>query len=268
MKQRQNAIAAAFKRLRLNNEKALITYIAAGDPDLAATRQLVLQMAASGADLIELGLPYSDPVADGPVIQQASLRALQGGVTTQAVLDLVAVLRQDTEIPLILMAYYNSLLQYGLERFAAAAAAAGVDGLIIPDLPLEESEELRQQTDAHGLDLIMLVAPTTPPARIARVAAASRGFLYCVSVTGVTGTRPAANELQAFLAEVRRQTCLPIAVGFGIATPEQAAAAAAAADGAIVGSAVISVLEQHLGSDTMAAAVGSFTAGLKQALRR
>lgn len=267
MDPRKNAIAAAFARQRQRGGKALITYIAAGDPDLGTTRELVLAMAASGADLIELGIPYSDPVADGPVIQQASLRALQGGITIQAILDLAASLRRETEIPLILMAYYNSLLQYGIERFAGAAAAAGIDGLIVPDLPLEESDELREQADQNGVDLIMLVAPTTPPQRIARIGAASRGFLYCVSVTGVTGTRPTAGELQPFLAAVRRRTSLPIAVGFGIATPSQAAAAAAAADGVIVGSAVIGVIERCLGTNQLVDKVAAFTASLKEALR-
>jgi tryptophan synthase alpha chain len=268
MKNKKSAIGAAFQKLTQTDDKALITYISAGDPDLNTTRELVLAMAASGVDLIELGIPYSDPVADGPVIQQASLRALNHGVTIKDIFGLVASLRQDTQIPLILMAYYNSLLQYGIGRFVSTCAAAGVDGLIIPDLPLEESEELRQQADAQGIDLIMLVAPTTPAERIARIAEASRGFLYCVSVTGVTGTQQIAGSgLKDFLSTVRSQTDLPLAVGFGISTPEQAAATALLADGVIVGSAVIAVMEKHLGTDLLVNKVAEFTRSLKAGLQ-
>ena len=264
MKNRNNAIGSTFQRLKKTGSKALITYISAGDPDLTTTRELVLGMAKNGVDIIELGIPYSDPVADGPVIQQASLRALQNGVTIKAIFDLVDSLRQETEIPLVLMAYYNSLLQFGIEPFIYTCARVGVDGLIIPDLPLEESEELRQVGDANGIDIIMLVAPTTPDERIARIAATSRGFLYCVSVTGVTGTQNSLDSgLEGFLSRVRSQTDIPLAVGFGISTPAQAATVAKLADGVIVGSAVIKVMEQHLGSDRLVGKVGEFVNGLK-----
>lgn len=268
MQNRNSAIGATFQKLMQTGNKALITYISAGDPDLDTTRELVLAMAANGADIIELGIPYSDPVADGPVIQQASLRALQHGVTIEAIFGLVASLRQDTQIPLVLMAYYNSLLQYGIDKFVSTCAAVGVDGLIIPDLPLEESEELRQQANAQGIDVILLVAPTTPTERIARIAEASRGFLYCVSVAGVTGMQKTVDSsLQDFLRTVRSQSNIPLAVGFGISTPEQAVAVAALADGVIVGSAVITVMEQYLGTDLIVNKVGEFTQSLKAAIQ-
>ena len=267
MKTRKGALGAVFQQCSKRGGKALITYISAGDPDLGTTRSLVLAMASSGVDIIELGIPYSDPVADGPVIQQASLRALSGGATIRAIFGLVADLRRDTEIPLVLMAYYNSLLQYGIDKFVGTCAAVGVDGLIVPDLPLEESGELRAQAESQGIDVILLVAPTTPADRIARIAEASRGFLYCVSVTGVTGMQKAVDtNLRDFLETVRGQTSLPLAVGFGISTPEQAAAAAGLADGVIVGSAVIAVMEQHLGTDRLISEVGGFTRSLKAAI--
>ncbi|KYZ75857.1 tryptophan synthase subunit alpha [Anaerosporomusa subterranea] len=268
MQNRKSAIGATFQKLQQSGNKALITYISAGDPDLNTTRKLVLSMAANGVDIIELGIPYSDPIADGPVIQQASLRALQNGVSIEAIFGLIASLRQDTQIPLVLMAYYNSLLQYGIEKFISTCAAVGVDGLIIPDLPLEESEELRQQGDAQGINVILLIAPTTPTERIARIAEASRGFLYCVSVAGVTGAQSTVDSgLQKFLARVRSQTELPLAVGFGISTPDQAAAIAVLADGVIVGSAVITVLEQYLGTEMLISKVGEFAKSLKNAIR-
>jgi tryptophan synthase alpha chain len=264
MQNRKNSIGSTFQRLKRTGNTALITYVSAGDPDLTVTRELVLGMAANGADIIELGIPYSDPVADGPVIQQASLRALQNGVTSEAIFGMVAALRHETEIPLVLMAYYNSLLQFGIEQFIHTCAMVGVDGLIIPDLPLEESEELRQAGEANSIDIIMLVAPTTPDERIARIAAASRGFLYCVSVTGVTGMQNTLDSgLEGLLSRVRSQTDLPLAVGFGISTPTQAATIAKIADGVIVGSAVIKVIEQYLGSDKLVDKVSEFVKGLK-----
>jgi len=264
MEQRKNAISRQFQKLKRSGGKALITYISAGDPDLHTTKELVLAMENNGADIIELGVPYSDPVADGPVIQQASVRALQNGVTIDAIFGLTASLRQDTAIPLILMVYYNSVLQYGVRRFMEQCRRTGVDGLIVPDLPLEESEELRSEAERYHVDVIMLVAPTTPPERIARIAQASKGFLYCVSVTGVTGTQKELDSgLQGFLGLVRNQTEIPLAVGFGIATPEQAAEVAQMADGVIVGSAVIKTMEQYLGKPELAKKVGEFVGSLK-----
>jgi tryptophan synthase alpha chain len=269
MIKRSNAISEQFKQLKCRGDKALITYISAGDPELSTTRKMVLALEQSGVNIIELGVPYSDPVADGPVIQQASLRALQNGITIEAVFGLVASLREDTAIPLILMIYYNSILQYGVGKFLVKCSHIGVDGLIVPDLPLEESEGLRLEAEACGVDVIMLVAPTTPPERIARIAGVSRGFLYCVSVTGVTGTQDTLDSgLQAFLTTVRSQTDLPLAVGFGISTPEQAAEAAQMADGVIVGSAVIKVIEQHLGEADLVSKVGEFARSLKKGMMK
>ena len=267
MESRKNAISAVFQQRGKSGGKALIPYISAGAPDIGTTKKLVLEMAASGADIIELGIPYSDPVADGPVIQQASLRALANGVTIRSIFELVADLRRDTQIPLVLMAYYNSLLQYGIANFVGTCAAVGVNGLIVPDLPLEESGELRAQAEPRGVDIILLVAPTTPANRIARIAEASRGFLYCVSVTGVTGMqRTIDNNLRDFLEVVRGQTSLPLSVGFGISTPDQAEAAAEMADGVIVGSAIIAIIEKHLGTDRLISEVGKFTQSLKSAI--
>lgn len=268
MEQRQNAIGKRFKMIKQAGGTALITYISAGDPDVNTTKELVLAMEKNGADLIELGMPYSDPVADGPVIQQASVRALQNGITIDAVFGLVAALRQETAIPLILMVYYNSILQYGVRRFLEQGRQTGVDGLIVPDLPLEESDELLSEAESCNVDVIMLVAPTTPPERIARIARVSKGFLYCVSVTGVTGTQKELDSgLQDFLKTVRRCTNIPLAVGFGISTPEQAAQVAQMADGVIVGSAVIKTMEQYLGESEMVEQVGNFVAALKVGMK-
>ena len=264
MEQRKNAIGRQFQKIKRAGGKALITYISAGDPDVKTTKELVLAMEKNGVDLIELGMPYSDPVADGPVIQQASVRALRNGITIDAVFGLTASLRQETAIPLILMVYYNSVLQYGVRHFLEQCRCTGVDGLIVPDLPLEESEELRSAADFFDVDVIMLVAPTTPPERIARIARASKGFLYCVSVTGVTGTQKELdNGLQGFLATVRSQTEIPLAVGFGISTPEQAAQVSQMADGVIVGSAVIKTMERYLGKPELSDRVGEFVGSLK-----
>ncbi|VBB06654.1 tryptophan synthase alpha chain active site [Lucifera butyrica] len=264
---RKNAIQNRFRDVRQTGKKALITYISAGDPDLDTTRKLVLTMEKNGTDIIELGVPFSDPVADGPVIQAASLRALQKGITIEKIFNLVRSLRQETAIPLILMVYFNSILQYGIERFTKACAGAGVDGLIVPDLPLEESEELRQTAAACNVDVIMLVAPTTPLERVKQIARVGKGFLYCVSVTGVTGMQKELDGgLAGFLTMVRSQTDLPLAVGFGISTPAQAATAAKLADGVIVGSAVIKVIENHLAADGLVEQVGAFVSRLKQGL--
>ncbi|MBP1765371.1 MAG: tryptophan synthase, alpha subunit [Firmicutes bacterium] len=264
MEQRSNAIGKQFEKIKQAGGTALITYISAGDPDVNTTKELVLAMEKNGADIIELGMPYSDPVADGPVIQQASVRALQNGITIDAVFGLVATLRKETAIPLILMVYYNSILQYGVRRFIEQCRQTGVDGLIVPDLPLEESDELRAEAELCNIDVVMLVAPTTPPDRIARIARLSKGFLYCVSVTGVTGTQKELDSgLQDFLKTVRSCTDIPLAVGFGISTPEQAAQVAQMADGVIVGSAVIKTMEQYLGKPELPERVGQFVGRLK-----
>lgn len=240
-------IAKRFRELKSYGKKALIPYISCGDPSLQFTEKLVLELQRAGADMIELGIPYSDPVADGPTIQKASQRALAGGVTIDKIFNLVYRVRLEVKIPLIFMTYYNSVFRYGLERFVSKAAEAGIDGLIVPDLPPEEAKDLKELTDQYNLDLIFLAAPTSTAHRLKKIAALARGFVYCVSVTGVTGSRKEFDRsLENFLANMRVETSLPLAVGFGISGPETAKRAAAYADGIIVGSSLIERIEQNL----------------------
>lgn len=262
-----NRIDAAFDRLRRSGGKGLITFITAGDPGYEATASLVLAMEQAGADLIELGAPFSDPMADGPVIQQASMRALSGGATLAGILGLVRRLRERTQIPLLLMTYYNPVLHYGLAVFAAEAAAAGVDGLIVPDLPAEESGPLLAELEARGLHLIPFAAPTSTPARLARISDAG-GFVYCVSLTGVTGARdglpPGIGE---FMKRVRTCTGRPLAIGFGISTPEQAALMSQLGDAVIVGSAIVSLVGRYASEpEVMLEQVASLVGSLKRAI--
>jgi tryptophan synthase alpha chain len=263
-------LAATFAALRAREERALIPYFTAGDPSLALTRRLVIEAARRGADIIELGVPFSDPLADGPVIQRATQRALlQGGVTLPRVLELARELRGETPVPLVFLTYYNPILAFGLKAFCGTAVECGVDGAIVADLPPEESGPLRAEAQAAGLDLIHLVAPTSTPERMRKIAQASSGFLYMVSLLGVTGARtqlPA--ELQQHLRVLRGITTKPICVGFGIGTPEQAASAGEAADGVIVGSAIVQLVEKHSGSGDLVTIIGDFIASLKEPLRR
>jgi len=260
-------IDTVFRRLKNRGEKALIPFITAGDPDLNTTKALALEMAARGADLLELGIPFSDPLADGPTIQAASNRALKKGVHLQEVLELAGQLRQKTEIPLILMGYYNPILQYGLERTAKEAKRLGVDGFIIPDLPLEEAAPWRRAAVAAGLAPIFLAAPTSGAARIKKAGRLTRGFLYYVSVTGITGARQALpGELVAALKEVRALVKCPLAVGFGISTPEQVQGLAPYVDGVVVGSAIVQRVAKLKGAELIKE-VGDFIAAMKAPLR-
>lgn len=259
-------ISEAFARCRARGSKALVTFITAGDPDLASTEQLIPLLEQNGADIIELGVPFSDPMADGPTIQLASERALAAGTTLDKILASVKSVRRHTQVPIILMGYYNPLLSYGLERFAAAAAAAGVDGVLVVDLPPEEADELQAATDRHGLDLIFLLTPTSDAARLRKVSRRARGFIYYVSVTGVTGARcDVERSIGANVAAIKAQTPVPVVVGFGVSTPAQAAEVAAAGDGVVVGSAIVKLFEQHRDA-ALREAVGQFTAGLKRAI--
>ena len=225
--------------------KAFIAFLTCGDPDLETTAGAVRSAAANGADLIELGIPFSDPTAEGPVIQGANLRALRGGVTTDKVFTLVRELRKDVSIPLVFMTYANVIFSYGAERFLADCAEAGIDGLILPDLPFEEKEEFLAPCRKHGVDLISMIAPTSED-RIAMIAREAEGFLYLVSSLGVTGERSEiSTDLAAIVRTVRENTEVPCAVGFGISAPEQARAMAALSDGAIVGSAIVRIMEQY-----------------------
>jgi tryptophan synthase alpha chain len=246
---RPNRIASAFTRLRSEGRKAFIAYICAGDPNLDATVELVPAMAEAGVDIIELGIPYSDPMADGPANQAACERALEAGATVRGVLDAVRRIRSRSQVPLLFFTYVNPVLAYGLERFAADAAAAGVDGILPLDLPPEEGAEFLAAMRAAGIANVCLAAPTTPTARKQMLARASRGFLYYVCRLGVTGERaelPA--DLGRQVAALKRVSPAPVCIGFGISTPEQAAAAAAHGDGVIVGSHLVRLIEKH-GSD-------------------
>jgi tryptophan synthase alpha chain len=262
-----NRIDAKFIELRRRSKAALIPFVTAGDPDLATTLKIVRTLEKSGADLIELGVPFSDPMADGPTIQRASERALKGGTSLPRVLGLVRELRRQSEIPLILFGYYNPFLHYGLRRLAKAAQEAGVDGILCVDLPPEESAELKQWTDREGLDLIFLLAPTSHDERIKLVAREGRGFVYYVSVTGVTGARSRFQDhLHAQVARVRRATSLPVGVGFGVSRPRQAAWIASFAEAVVVGRALIEAIEKAPRREEKVKRAGAFVARLKRAM--
>lgn len=263
-----NRIDACFDALRSRGEKGLIAYITAGDPDIETTRQAVLAMAAAGADVIELGLPFSDPLADGPVIQRAAERALAGGFRVRQIFELARAVRLESQVPLAVMTYCNPVLRFGTEAFVKEAAAAGIDALLIPDMPFEESEETAAVCRRHGLHLIRFLAPTSTNERIAGITREATGFIYCVSLTGVTGARDEiSSRLGGMMQRIRPHTSVPLAAGFGIGTPEQAAAAARWADAVIVGSAIVQLVAEGGGPAAVAERVGRFVAALKSALR-
>jgi tryptophan synthase alpha chain len=252
-------IASVFNRA---GHKALIPYVTVGYPSVEDTLKVVPILAASGCDIVELGIPFSDPLADGATIQKASSYALKNGVTPKLCLEVAEKLSRKVDVPLVFMTYYNPVLSYGLEEFCTACARSGVDGLIIPDLPPDEGSELEDITRRHNLDLIYLLAPTSSEERIKLVADRARGFIYLVSVTGVTGTRNSLqSELNSFVARVRKVAKHPLCVGFGISTPEQARQVADIADGVIVGSRIIQLME----TDGLAA-VSNFVRKLRRAL--
>jgi tryptophan synthase alpha chain len=261
-------IQATFERLKQRGETALIPFITAGDPDLATTEKLIHTLVENGADLIELGFPFSDPMADGPTIQAASERALAGGTTLSKVLELVARVREHTNVPLVLMGYYNPLFSYGPERFAVDAAAAGVDGLLLVDLPAEEAGEVRDYLQPAGISLIQLLAPTTPPQRMQRLVADAEGFVYFVSMTGVTGASQIdAAAIEQQVSDLQQFSPVPVAVGFGIASPADAAAVGRFADAVVVGSALVKVVAAYGASPELVARVGAFVRSLKEGLR-
>ncbi|SMB90444.1 tryptophan synthase, alpha chain [Desulfonispora thiosulfatigenes DSM 11270] len=241
-----NRIDQTFKKLASQNKKALIPYVSVGDPNLEFTERLVLKLAEEGADLIELGIPYSDPVADGPTIQKASARALSGGVTLEKIFSLILRLREKTQIPLIIMSYFNPIYVKGMENFTKKASASGIDGIIIPDLPVEEAGIFNELAKEQGIYLINLIAPTSNK-RIKKIVQNSKGFIYCVSSLGVTGARAGNfNNLETFLQNIRAETDLPLAVGFGVSTSEQAKNIAQYAEGVIIGSALINQIEKNI----------------------
>jgi tryptophan synthase alpha chain len=260
-------IAEVLAACRARNRAALIPYLTAGDPSPACTPTLVRAVVEAGGDLVELGVPFSDPMADGPVLQRSAARALAGGTTLPRILEMVAELRRDVDTPIVLFGYYNPYFRYGVEAIARDAAAAGVDGVLCVDLPPEEAGELRAAVQAAGLDLIALLAPTTPAARVRQIASTASGFLYFVSVLGVTGARatlPA--ELPALVASVRDAVSLPVGVGFGLQSPAQAAWVAGFADAVIVGSALARVIEESTPVDAPSR-VQAFVADLVAAMR-
>ena len=247
------------------NGKAFIPFITCGDPDLDTTKAIVRAMAKEGADLIELGIPFSDPTAEGPVIQEANLRALSGGVTTDKIFDMVRELRQDVTVPMVFMTYANVVFSYGAERFITTCKEIGMDGLILPDIPFEEKGEFDDLCKANGLDLVSLIAPTSEN-RIGMIAKEASGFIYLVSSLGVTGTRSKiTTDLDSIVRVIRENTTVPCAIGFGISTPETAAEMAAKADGAIIGSAIIKIVAKH-GKDSVPY-VAEFVRNIKAALQ-
>lgn len=261
---KQNRIAGELGRIRAEGEKALALFITAGFPELSSTAGLVPRLAAAGADIIELGMPFSDPLADGPVIQESSAVALKNGVTIATILNDVRTIRKSCNTPLVLMGYVNPILSYGAQRFFDDAAAAGVDGVILPELPLEESGRFASQMKSNRLAQILLVTPTTPPERIREIDRASDGFLYCVATTGVTGSGGKAAEAE-YVARVKSNAAKnPVLVGFGISTPDDARRAATHADGVIVGSALIRLLQKGDQPDEAYRWVGEMRRGLEK----
>ena len=257
-----------FARLRARGERALVAYFTAGDPSLETTAHLVREAERRGADVIELGVPFSDPLADGPVIQRAAARALTAGTSLVRILETVAELRRDVGVPIVLLTYYNPVLAFGLPAFAETAAKAGLDGVLVPDLPIEEADPLRARTDEVGVDLAQFVAPTSTGPRLRQITRQCRGFIYLVSLTGVTGERAELPpELARQIRALRGVTTKPVCVGFGISTPEQVAMVGTLADGAIVGSAIVRCVEERAGSASLVSDVGAFIAALKAPLR-
>jgi len=259
-------IEQTFERLKRRRQAALIPFIMAGDPDLKTTEALAVRMAEGGADIIELGVPYSDPLADGPTIQAASQRALQNGVNLKSIFSLARKL-QGIASPLVLMTYFNPIFRYGLQAFASGCQKSGIVGVIVPDLPPEEAGAWIEEARKVELDTIFLAAPTSPEERVRLVSKVSRGFIYYVSVTGVTGVRgDLPEELASAVRQIKERSRKPVAVGFGISTPEQAKEVSGFADGVIVGSAIVKIIEEEGKNDKLAKRVGDFIASLADAM--
>jgi tryptophan synthase alpha chain len=264
----QTRIGRRFEELARAGEMGLVAYLTAGDPTLAATEEIVLAAATAGADVIELGVPFSDPVADGPTIQRASERALRSGTTLAKVIELVARLRKQTEVPIVLFGYFNPILQMGLDAFAERAAAAGADGVLVTDMTPEESSEYCVAMRAHRLDAVFLAAPTSTDARLKLIAEVSNGFIYVISRAGVTGAKDTLpEELPAMIRRTRAVTRLPIAVGFGISLPTQVTVLGGLADAVVVGSALVSEIEKAESAAVAASTVAERIRVLKHAAR-
>ncbi len=261
-------ISEKFEALSAKNEKALVVYLTAGDPSMQITKELILGMEKAGVDILEIGVPFSDPTADGPVIQAASQRALKTGTTLQGVLKMVADIRSASEIPVLLFGYFNPIFAYGVEKFTKAAQDAGVDGVLVVDLPPEEAGELRRHSDVAGLDFISLVAPTTGKERLKTILQTATGFLYYISITGVTGTAaPKIEDIAREVAKIRKLTKMPIAVGFGISNARQAREIGQLADGIVIGSAVVTLIDENRNNPDLVKIVSNYVKEIKQALR-
>lgn len=264
MKRIENKFAA----LRAKNEKALIVYLTAGDPSMNITKQLIFAMEKAGVDILEIGVPFSDPTADGPVIQEAAQRALKAGTTLEGVLKMVTEVRRVSEIPIVLFGYFNPIFAYGVKKFSLAARAAGVDGVLVVDLPYEEAKELRIYTDAMGIDFISLIAPTTGKERLKKITTKATGFLYYISITGITGTAaPKIDHIKTEVAKIRKISKLPIAVGFGISKPQQAREIGCFADGVVIGSAVVRLIDENKNNRDLIKIVSNYVSDIKKELR-
>ena len=263
-----SSIDDRFARLRDSGGKALVCFVTAGDPNLETTRRIVLDLEQAGADIVELGVPFSDPIADGPSIQASSMRALESGTNVPKVLDLVRSIRRESDLPLVLMTYYNLVEHYGLSRFADDAGSAGVDGVILSDLPPEDAAEWKTGADGRGISTVFLLAPTSTDSRIRRVAELASGFIYCVSRTGVTGARAdMAEGVRDLVVRIRSATDKPIAVGFGISTPEHVHEVCGYADGAVVGSALVNLIAEKAGSADLSTELRNLVSALKAGTR-
>jgi len=264
-----NRIQTRFKSLKQNNEKALVGFVSAGDPDVDASLRLIRQMCDNGLDVLELGVPFSDPTADGPVIQRSSSRALKNNVSLKTVLDMIKIIRPFADIPIIIFSYYNPILAYGVERFLPDAVSAGADGVLVVDLPPEEADELTSGWMQNDFSLIRLLAPTTPKERMLKIASSASGFLYLVSKIGVTGSDGLdTSEISAQMNILRSVTDLPVCVGFGISTTADVAAVAAMADGVVIGSAFERLIEENINRADLPELMGKRTAEYKAATKR
>lgn len=259
-----NRLDEKFLQLKKEERPALITYICAGDPDLKTTFDLVLELEKRGADIIELGVPFSDPIADGPTIQRAAQRALAKGTSLSQIFDLVKTIRRQSQVPIVLMTYFNPVLQFGLEKTAKVAHEVGVDGFILPDVPVEAGMQISGLLKKNGIDLICLTTPVTDKERFSLINKSSSGFIYYVSVTGVTGARTKiADDVLEHARQLKKATTLPLAIGFGVSTPQQVKSLGSVFDGVIVGSAIVNVIEQNIGKKDLVEKVGSFVESLK-----
>jgi tryptophan synthase alpha chain len=268
MRKIMGRIGDKFETLRGKKEKALIVYLTAGDPSLSVTKKLILSLEKAGVDILEIGVPFSDPTADGPVIQAASQRALKAGTTLEGVLDLVTEVRKVSEIPVVLFGYFNPIFAYGVKKFAQTTRKAGVDGVLVVDLPYEEAMELRMHTDCAGIDFISLIAPTTGKERLVKIAADATGFLYYISITGITGTAaPKIDNIKTEVNKIRKITKLPVAVGFGISKPQQAREIARFADGIVIGSAVVRLIDENKDNPDLVKIVSGYANEIKKALQ-